>query len=605
MFFANSTAGNASITNNHIVNFSAFSSAGDATITTGGGGTTAFVSNSTAGNGTITTDAGGMTRFSGASSGGNAHFVANAGGTFNTSGLSTSGTTAGSLEGAGSYDLGAKALTVGSNNLSTEVSGVVSGVGGALEKIGTGALTLSGTNTYTGVTSVNGGTLAVNGSIASSSGVTVNSGGTLAGNGTTGAVRIASGGTLGPGASAGLLTVGDLTLDSGAHLSIELGGTTAGANGYDQLRVNGTVALGGATLDAFLVNGFDPEAVGVTPFRIIDNDSGDAVTGTFAGLAEGATFTVSSHRFSISYHGGNGNDVVLTARNDGPVNHMPGAQSVMADNDLAIAGLSVGDIDAGAGAMTVTLSVAHGVLALTSAGGAAVVGSGSSALTLTGTLSQINTTLAAAGNVIYRSASGFSGTDTLTMTSSDNGNSGSGGPSSDTDQADISVAQSHFHGTPGDDTFTALPGRERFDGGIGNDTISFKFKLTDATVTYSGNQVTVDGPSSHTLLTGFETYVFTDGTVSETDGDPLVHDLYYYSHNHDVWSAHVDADARYHQSGWHEGRDPNAFFSTTFYLSLSQDVKAAGVDPLNSDGRRGGSLLRHSTVPHTSRPIRT
>ena len=32
--------------------------------------------------------------------------------------------------------------------------------------------------------------------------------------------------------------------------------------------------------------------------------------------------------------------------------------------------------------------------------------------------------------------------------------------------------------------------------------------------------------------------------------------------------------------GWHEGRDPNAFFSTAIYLSANPDVKAAGVDPL-------------------------
>ncbi len=116
-----------------------------------------------------------------------------------------------------------------------------------------------------------------------------------------------------------------------------------------------------------------------------------------------------------------------------------------------------------------------------------------------------------------------------------------------------------------------------FNGGPGNDTFSFNFNFTDATVSFSGNHVIVDGPSgSHTVLTGVETYVFTDGTVNNNDGNPLVDDLFYYSHNRDVWNAHVDADQHYHQSGWHEGRDPNSFFSTSFYLSLNQDVKTGG-----------------------------
>ena len=66
---------------------------------------------------------------------------------------------AGSIAGAGSYNLGANELTVGSNNLSTEVSGVIAGTGGSLVKVGTRTLTLSGNNTYTGGTTINGGTL--------------------------------------------------------------------------------------------------------------------------------------------------------------------------------------------------------------------------------------------------------------------------------------------------------------------------------------------------------------------------------------------------------------------------------------------------------------
>ena len=73
--------------------------------------------------------------------------------------------TAGSIEGAGSYVLGNKQLVVGSNGLSTEVQGVISGIGGSLDKVGAGTLTLSGVNTYTGPTTIDGGTLSVNGSI--------------------------------------------------------------------------------------------------------------------------------------------------------------------------------------------------------------------------------------------------------------------------------------------------------------------------------------------------------------------------------------------------------------------------------------------------------
>ncbi len=65
------------------------------------------------------------------------------------------------------------------------------------------------------------------------------------------------------------------------------------------------------TLDTELYSGYNIKA-GDT-FEIINNLSKTPVLGTFNGLPEGATFKVGTGVFKISYVGGDGNDVVLTA----------------------------------------------------------------------------------------------------------------------------------------------------------------------------------------------------------------------------------------------------------------------------------------------------
>jgi len=161
----------------------------------GTGGITEFFSSTTAGNATITTQNAAAVAFFDTSSGGAARFITEAGGVFDMSQLTSTGMTAGSIEGAGTYYLGSKELTVGGNNLSTLVNGVISdgscgcfgpgGTGGSLVKVGTGTLTLSGINLYTGPTTVTGGTLAIaaGGSITSnvSNAATFSNAGTVTG----------------------------------------------------------------------------------------------------------------------------------------------------------------------------------------------------------------------------------------------------------------------------------------------------------------------------------------------------------------------------------------------------------------------------------------
>ncbi|MDA1016333.1 MAG: autotransporter-associated beta strand repeat-containing protein, partial [Planctomycetota bacterium] len=200
-----------------------------------------------------------------------------------------------------------------------DISGNISG-SGTFTKNGAGTLALSGTNTFTGTTTVSSGRLNVNGSITSN--VSVDS--ILGGTGTiTGNVTLnPAGDSINPGVNEGRLTVnGNVLFDSTGDFDIDLSGTTAGTN-HDQLRVNGagrTIALNGSLLDVNL-GAFTP-AVNDT-FTIIDvTNAGVSVTGTFVAdiggtifnLPEGEAFLIGAEVFTISYIGGTGNDVVLKA----------------------------------------------------------------------------------------------------------------------------------------------------------------------------------------------------------------------------------------------------------------------------------------------------
>ena len=169
-FSQNSTAANATIVTNagrFLLSFADSSTAGNASIITNAGSLTQFTGNATGGNATITNNAGAETDFGDNASPGSARLINSGGGTFDFSGTTGPNNdnkiSAGSIEGSGFFFLGANQLTVGSNNLSTTVSGELDdggtngGTGAALVKIGTGTLTLTGVNTYSGGTTINSG----------------------------------------------------------------------------------------------------------------------------------------------------------------------------------------------------------------------------------------------------------------------------------------------------------------------------------------------------------------------------------------------------------------------------------------------------------------
>lgn len=104
-------------------------------------------------------------------------------GLFDISGT-TAGATIGNLSGTGNVSLGANTLSLGTDGQDSAFAGVIGGSGG-LTKLGTGVLTLSGQNTYSGLTSVQEGTLRLGaaGVLADDSTLEVRGGATLDMNG--------------------------------------------------------------------------------------------------------------------------------------------------------------------------------------------------------------------------------------------------------------------------------------------------------------------------------------------------------------------------------------------------------------------------------------
>ncbi|WP_447952631.1 autotransporter domain-containing protein [Sphingopyxis chilensis] len=189
--------------------------------------------------------------------------------------------TIGGLEGeeGSNVEIGDNQLTVDQPG-NTAFGGSISGAG-SFVKQGEGTLNLTGDSTYSGPTSVDGGTLAVNGSIVSP--VTVNSGGTLGGNGSVGSTTVGDGGTLAPGNSIGRLTVnGDLAFAPGSTYEVEVNA----AGEADRLDATGAVTIDSTASVAVLAE--EGEYNGRTDYVILTGAGG--ITGTFGTVTSDLAF---------------------------------------------------------------------------------------------------------------------------------------------------------------------------------------------------------------------------------------------------------------------------------------------------------------------------
>jgi outer membrane autotransporter protein len=169
---------------------------------------------------------------------------------------------------------------------------------GTLAMNGAGTLVLSAINTYTGPTTVNSGTLQVNGSIAASSLTSVNNGATLLGTGTVGNTQINAGGMFAPGAlgvpGTSMAVAGNLVFQPGATFL-----TQATATAASRVNISGTATLNGAVSVTASPGVYRPNA----SYTILNAAGG--VSGAFSGVTSNFAFLAPS----LSY---DPNDVFLT-----------------------------------------------------------------------------------------------------------------------------------------------------------------------------------------------------------------------------------------------------------------------------------------------------
>ncbi|NDV24536.1 DUF4347 domain-containing protein [Desulfovibrio sp. JC022] len=213
--------------------------------------------------------------------------------------------------------------------------------------------------------------------------------------------------------------------------------------------------------------------------------------------------------------GGNTGATVTTSISITAVNDNPSATGLASDvtviedvaSNVDLSAITLKDIDAGTGDITLILTASAGTLAASTGGSVTVSGSGTGAITLSGTLANVDAFLNTASNVKYTSALNANGNDaaTLTVTINDGGNTGTGG-GSDVTLGTVNIDITATHDSPAATNVDQVQTYTDGDSSVALDDIIVSDPDTDEQVTATLTLADITQGSISTIHSGNERY---------------------------------------------------------------------------------------------------